>query len=294
MTNTYFCFSDESGGYQQYMSSRNSEKIPFYVRTSLIINSKDWKDLNHKFLCLKQDYDIPYNRELKWSDIFSVKKNSKKTPEHLKSYDYNTLLGFVDKSLGLLNELEEREIILTFSPNNQGLNWRESTLIKNHIKCHLQRIEKTFKHPPFNKICVLFVDPISSNLTKGIDKTVGEFYNELFLNGDDFMNYNNIIDCINFQPSHQSCGIQLSDYISGVFLSFLRYNTQEPNNYKEGVGLFYKHIREKIRKSSHNNIFGWGVIDVPHNEKNRMYIKEKFSDLDLESIIGDINPSIVF
>ena len=123
MAGTYFCFSDECGGYMKTMSTKQLNSHPFYIRTTLLINSKEWKHLNQEFRNLKVKYSLPYSKELKWCNLWSLKSyqtTPEKRPlnqeiEYLESYDYAKLVEFIDEALGLLKKLKEKKIIATLS-----------------------------------------------------------------------------------------------------------------------------------------------------------------------------------
>ena len=70
----FFAFSDENGDYKKEKTKNFLRAHPYYCRCTLIINGLDWKTLNHYFLEIKNNYDLPENREIKWSYIWSLRK----------------------------------------------------------------------------------------------------------------------------------------------------------------------------------------------------------------------------
>lgn len=279
MSNTYFCFSDESGGYYQYIKDRQLKKHPFYLRGTLMFNSNEWKNLNQRFLELKQEFNIPLQTEIKWSDLYPSKKGKfNKRRKWVKDYEYHELLDFIDRSLELISTLSDKKIILTFTPNEKDFSWSNSITLKKHLNFHLQRINNELSTFPFNKVGLVFLDSVSEYLSNDENVKLSKFYNDLFLNGDEYIrNYSQLIDCVSFQQSNQSSGIQLSDFISGTFYSFLKYEQSISNEYEEGTRMFFKHVFPYLRISEDEDRtpIGYGIIDVHVGKKYRTWISQK-------------------
>lgn len=128
---TYLCFSDECGDYKPKMKEKPLKAHPYYIRTTLFINSNEWRVLNNNFRNLKKKYSIPLSKELKWNNIWTLRKlkqQNKPIPnniEHLKNADYNKLISFVEEVLNLINTLNEKKIIITYTKNSEQNNFDE-------------------------------------------------------------------------------------------------------------------------------------------------------------------------
>lgn len=276
MPGTYFCFSDECGGYNQMMSSKQLISHPFYIRTTLLMNSKEWKHLNNEFRTLKIKYSLPLSKELKWCNLWSIKSyqtTPKKYPldkeiEYLGDYDYLKLIEFVNESLGLLKSLKEKKIIATYTKNSPKNSLTEKLLLKYHLQEHMQRLEMELQNNE-NNLGVLFIDP----LNKSKDELFRNIYNELFEGGDFLTKYKFIKDSLNIENSHHSVGIQITDYISGTFNSILKVSPK--NDYKFGVQMFYEHVYPNLRKNRNGAIQGFGIREVPRDGNVRAWIIEK-------------------
>lgn len=139
MSNTYFCFSNECDCYKPHMMGKPLKVHPFYIRSTLIMNSNEWKVLNTNFKSLKAKYNIP----IKWTHIWSLRNlqtNKKPVPEKadfklLESFDYRVLIEFIEESLNLVNVLKEKKIILIYTKNsnNHGTKTTREWLV-NQIK----------------------------------------------------------------------------------------------------------------------------------------------------------------
>jgi len=273
MGDTYFCFSDENGDYKPSMSKKQLQRHPFYIRTTLIMNANEWKKLNSDFRNLKENYGLPTSKEIKWAYLWNLryfKKNNKPIPEKrefkfLEDFDYHHLIEFVEKALELIETLEEKKIITTFTKNDTVPTINEKSLLSMHLQEHMQRIEMELQVDVGN-LGVLFFDPVSEKK----NRMFRQIYYELFENGDFIKKYSFIKDSLNFENSHQSVGIQIADYVSGAFSSVLK---SDYGDYSLGIKMFNKSIKPYLRK--HNgNIFGAGIREVPSNDDTRNWIRE--------------------
>ena len=73
---TYFGFSDECGDYLQGINEKQLKTHPFYIRSTLLINSSEWKKLNSLFQHLKTTYELPKHKEVKWSYLWQIGRAS--------------------------------------------------------------------------------------------------------------------------------------------------------------------------------------------------------------------------
>ena len=200
MSTTYFCFSDECGCYNPQMSPNQLKSHPFYIRTTLIMNSCEWKELNDKFRKLKEEFSIPLSKELKWANIWTLKKlqeqhktiSAKSDIKYLERYDYCKLIEFVGKALALINSLKEKRIIATYTKNRESFITSEKAILAFHLQELMQRIEMTLQVKEDN-LGVLFIDPVSNEK----NELFRDFYNGLFENGDFINKYKYLKDSLN-------------------------------------------------------------------------------------------------
>lgn len=277
MADTYFCFSDECGAYSHPMSKKFLNRHPFYIRTTLLMNSMDWKDLNKKFKELKSKYSIPLSKEVKWAYLWTLlecEKHGKDLPDEikfLKHLGYSGTLGFITESLALIQTMKEKTIVITFTNNNTDNSNTEKNILKWHLQEHMQRIEMTLQVDEQN-LGVLFFDP----LNKEKDEMLREIYHELYYQDEFIENFHFIKDSLNIEKSHHSVGIQIADYISGCFSSILK--SEVTNDYTTGVKLFFDYVYPFIR-THHGKLLGYGIREVPRSKANRDFIQKKLSEL---------------
>jgi hypothetical protein len=260
----FFGFSDECGSYQIEKTKKYLSAHPHYIRSTLLIKAEEWKKLNKSFIELKTLYSLPLEREIKWAYLwqlrnFQIKKQivpSNKDFKFLEEYDYHDLIVFVDECLNLLNELEYKRIIISHTDNVNCSKINEKSMLKMHLQEHMQRIEMEIQTKNEENLAVLFFDPVCENT----DKLLRDIYFELFNSGDFIDSYKHIKDSLNIEHSHQSVGIQISDFISGTFSAFLK--GRNSTNYDLGKQMFFKYIHPNLR-TYNGTIWGVGIREVP-------------------------------
>jgi hypothetical protein len=278
MSNTYFCFSDECGEYYQNITHRQLLTHPFYVRSTLLINSSEWKFLNNRFRELREKYGIPFG-EIKWVNLWSLRnyqKNQKEVPEktgfkHLENIDYHTIIDFIEESLSILNELNSKKIIITYTRNNKARGYSEKKILTFHLQEHMQRIEMELQEHEDN-LGVLFFDPVSTIKNEMFRK----IYNKLYQNGDFINNYSFIKDSLNIENSHHSVGIQIADFISGAFSALLKSSPDK--DYSRGTKMFFNSVYPNLRKNLYTGVHGWGIREVPSGILTRKWIKTQIQE----------------
>jgi hypothetical protein len=276
MADTYFCFSDECGDYKQNMTEKQLRNHPYYIRSTLLINSNEWKILNLNFRELKNKYGLPLSKELKWANIWTVRNfqiNNKPIPDkygikHFEKFDYHSLINFVEEALLLINGLKEKKIIATYTKNSNQYITSEKSMILFHLQEHMQRLEMELQVDEGN-LGVLFFDPVGSEK----DNLFREIYNDLFENGDFIRSYKSIKDSLNIENSHHSVGIQIADYVSGAFSSILKASIDI--DYSRGVRMFFNSVYPNLRHSWNGSIQGYGIREVPRSVPTRKWLIEQ-------------------
>lgn len=278
MSTTYFCFSDECGDYQPGMNAKKLAIHPFYIRTTLIINSCEWKTLNRRFRELRKKHKMPHG-EIKWANLWSLRNYQKKGQEipeksgfkHLEKVDYHNILDFIEEVLTLVNELNEKKIIVTYTKNSTGPGYSEKKILSFHLQEHMQRIEMELSSNEDN-LGVLFFDPV--NEVK--NEHFREIYNDLYENGDFIDSYSFIKDSLNIENSHHSVGIQLADFISGTFSALLKSCPEK--DYSRGVKMFFDSVHPNLRRCWATGVHGWGIREVPSSNITRNWIKAQMRE----------------
>lgn len=273
---TYFVFSDEAGGYRSNPDLSFCIKQPYYVRSGVIIDVDSWNFLKSKFFELKRVNNIPTNKEIKWSYLWSLTKHANnkeiipidKPYYFLKDYSLPALYDFVIKSCELLSECPLCKIVLTVTFNEFANSWSKATIYKMHLQEIMQRIEMEIQDEE-NNLAILFFDSTDRN----VDNLLREAYSRIYFQGDFIQAYAHIKDSISFELSHQSFGVQIADYAAGSFNGFLR-------DYKFSSDLFDNHLCKLLRREkSTGKILGFGIREVPSNKVIRSHLESRLTKL---------------
>jgi len=273
---TYFVFSDESGEYRASPNDIFCKRRPYYVRSAVILSVEDWALLREKYSELKGEYNLPTNKEIKWSYLWSLTKHynnqesipSKKPYYFLKDYKLSTLCDFVIRSCELLLGCSFCKIVLTVTPNKATNAWSKSSIYKWHLQEIMQRIEMEIQHKQDN-LAIIFFDATD----RDVDRLLREAYSSIYFQGDFIEKYSHIKDSISLELSHHSFGIQIADYTSGSFNGFLR-------DYEFSTRLFHSHLYRLLRcELGTNEILGFGIREVPRNKQFRSQLENKLINL---------------
>lgn len=236
----------------------------------------EWLYLDYLFRQLKQEFGLTPQTEVKYSDIWTVYNYQRDTTrklerrlQSLKDYPVEDLIEFIKRTLSLLEELQCVKIIITVTKNGDIGTISERFIYTTHIQNLMQRVQKEFEedeNPQTNEnLCVIFIDPVSAQ----INKLLTNSYYELYLHGDYFNQFFTIKDCLHFELSHHSSGIQIADFIAGVTYGYLKGR-------KNSVEIFNWYIRPYLRQCTDGKITGWGIIEIPTDEKVRKYLADNF------------------
>jgi hypothetical protein len=276
---TYFVFSDENGEYKPTPNAHFCGNYPFYIRSAVILDVESWTQLKNQFTNLKLSYELPVNKEIKWSYLWSLTKQIDNleviTPDKpyyfLKDYKLSRLKEFVGESCKLLCSCPLCKIVLTVTFNETENSWSKYNIQKMHLQEIMQRIEMDL-HKEDNNLAVIFFDATSQD----VDKLLREAYNDLYYHGDFIKKYSHIKDSISFELSHHSFGIQLADYVAGSFNGSL-------HDYQFSKNLFRDYLYQLLRREeTTNKILGYGIREVPSSADKRSWIEEKLNKLETD------------
>jgi hypothetical protein len=272
----YFAFSDESGNYKQDRNHRFNQLNPYYIRASFTMEGDEWHYLDSLFGDLKKEYNIPPLFEVKYADLWTLQQYQSQHQRKLKTrlqtlidYPVEKLKEFVERAIALLGALDHSQIVLTISKNDRFGTPSETDVLIWHIKNLMQRFQmdlESCSDSSSDNLGIIFLDPIHPK----IDNLLTEAYNQLSIYGDRFMNFSSIKDCLHFEVSHHSCGIQIADYIAGITYGYLHYNREY------NVGVFNRQIRPLLRESTDGKIMGYGIIEIPSDSRVRSFLSEQF------------------
>jgi len=275
----YFVFSDESGDYKPERDNNYTINTPFYIRTALIIDSSEWKELSEKYYELKKKFGISPSKEIKWHclwQLWKFKNKGTQLPkdcEFLKEIRYKKLESFIENSILLIQDLKYRKIIITITNNSSGIKVQKKDLLKMHLQDIMERVELEFNQSA-NDLAIIFID----NVNETIDRYLREIYSEFFIKGDFIKKYSHIMDSLSIEYSHHSVAIQIVDFLSGCSLNFFKsifMNKNFEKNFEFSRKIFKDYIFQYLRRSQDDELFGYGIKETPEDEQFRNELKNK-------------------
>jgi len=296
---TYFVFSDESGKYNENYRNRGHK---YFVRSALLFDSANWLAVKTRIDALKVQAQIPVETEFKWNYmrlIYNHQKGGRRIRPKggaypFRKHDIDELIAFVRRTISLFHRYGESKIICTFTENLPIRRWRillggstategtsrnptRQNICKWHLQELMQRVEMEMQRS--NSLAVVFFDEESDRTT---EKHVRNCYHDMYHNGDFIKNYQHIKDSLCFEDSSHSTGIQVADYIAGIFNAFL-------NDDDISYALMRDCILPILRKESTGDYLGYGIREVPRDESKRQSVSEKIKrKLLVEQRAGDI------
>jgi hypothetical protein len=266
----FFAFSDESGKYKKERTDKFISKNPFYCRSAVLLEARDWTRLRNEFNSLKKRMlQTDPEQEVKWSYIWSLFKHFQKKEEvpekkpyfSLRNHSLDRLVEFIRLTLQLLKECPSCRVILTLT-----FNEREKTRpveMKEILKLHLSHILNVIEEE-MNKIpecvCVVFLN----REEPAVERRLKEVLTEIYRNNHQ-SRFPHIKDSLDFEYFTQSFGSQLADYYAGVFNGCCRL-------YPQSIDLFRHQVWPKIVKKK-DEVLGYGITEIPEGAQNRASLK---------------------
>lgn len=278
---TYFLFSDECGAYIPEPNEGFLSSHPYYVRTSLLVPSSEYRDLCQSYIELKHQFDLPAEKEIKWSNQWTLRKIQKSGDElskshdlyFLKDYDYHKLIDFVENSIDLVSRISGVTVLTSVTRNHANWKMTKKRCYEMHIENHMQRVQFEMENNGYN-IAVMFFDSVNDKT----DRLLRDIYADLTRINRFKVEFSHIKDSLNIEHSHQSIGVQMADLVAGAVNSFFKAQNS-PNNYERGLKMFKESIKPRLRCVD-GEICGFGIMEIPRNSHLRRQIRAYLNKLD--------------
>lgn len=265
----YFIFTDEAGVYQKDPSGAHILSHPFYIRSNVRMSIDDYRQYQIEMQRINGEYEIPFDQEIKWSDLWSKTKGKSRNKliaqmsvDRLKSYYCRVFEAATEKD-SLMFIFTVTDII------GRTCRWGIKPLYKAHLQNAFQRIQMDLDST------VSFATFVMDELNVDTIKEIKSACHEFTMNGD-FVKYKNLYQGVLTENSLYSPGIQLADYSAGVMNGYLRGKIVKPGNYQFAMELYDKYISQRLRRYSNGTIVSYGIIDIPNRTPFRDQLKSIF------------------
>lgn len=269
----YFVFTDEAGAYQKNPNGAHIRSHPFYIRANVCISIDDYRQYQIEMQRINGEYEIPFDEEIKWSDLW-IKKKNKSRNDLIARMSFDRLKGYYRKVFELATA--KKSTMFLFSVTDmvgRTCGWRIEPLYKAHLQDAFQRIQMDLSCT--DCFATFVMDELNVETIREIKSACHEFT----MNGD-FVKYKNLYQGVLTENSLYSPGIQLADYAAGVLNGYLRGKIVQPGNYQFATDIYEEFIRPHLRKHSNGTIVGFGIVDVPKTASFRGQLASIFDIVD--------------
>ncbi|MBP5593485.1 MAG: DUF3800 domain-containing protein [Clostridia bacterium] len=251
----YFVFTDEAGAYQRRPSDAHIRSHPFYIRSNVLMSIDDYRQYQIEMQRISGEYEIPYDEEIKWSDLWSKTKNKPRN-DFIKRITISRLKGYYRKVFETAISKNSLRFMFTVTDIvGKTCDWSREPIYKSHLQDAFQRIQMDMGVDDF---ATFIMDELNEETLKQIKTACHAFT----VKGD-FVNYKNIYQGVLTENSLYSPSIQLADYAAGVMNGYLRGKIVSPGKYQFATDLFNEFIQPHIRRHFNGKIVGYGVVDIP-------------------------------
>lgn len=265
----YFVFTDEAGAYQRRPSDAHIRSHPFYIRSNVVMSIDDYRQYQIDMQRISGEYEIPFDEEIKWSDLWSKMKGNPRNDliaripiKRLKGYYRRIFETAVGKG-------STRFMFTVTDIVGRTCGWRSEPVYKSHLQDAFQRIQMDMGTADFATF-------VMDELNEGTLKQIKAACHEFTVHGD-FVDYKNLYQGVLTENSLYSPGIQLADYAAGVMNGYLRGKIVSPGNYQFATDLYDEFIKPRLRHSSNGTVAGYGVVDIPKKTPFRRQLNEVFN-----------------
>ena len=263
----YFVFTDEAGVYQRRPNDSHIRSHPFYIRSNVLMSIDDYRQYQIDMQRIAGEYEIPFDEEIKWSDLWGKVKNNPRTATVAKM-PVERLKGYYRKVLETATSKLSTVFVFTVT-NMHGSPCfqKESTIYEFHLRNAFQRIRYQISESDF---AVFVMDELNVSTVKQIKNVC----HAITVKGD-FVEYKNLYQGVLTENSLYSPGIQLADYVAGVLNGYLRGKIVSHGKYQFATDLFEGYIKTRLRRSNNGQVVGYGIVAAPNNQ----VFKEKLIEI---------------
>jgi|GEM_PF-6355861 len=260
----YSCYSDESGDYIKDPENEFLDDHPRFYRVNYMIKENDYPYVRRACENYKTIFGLPLDKEFKYTFLYPIKKyqdgdwDKPKTDgiEPFVDIKYENLLQFVESCLDVLDEVNF-EVIIIVTENKKLTTCTPERLYEMHMEDLLPRVCQSISSAS-GQLGTFYFDK-----DENIEGVLSDaYYNVIKTNHFD-LPYEKLKECLNFEDSKHSIGIQLADYVTGCCAGFIK------SVFKKGYGeesrrMFIEYIFPNLRCKG-VNISGYGIKGVPNN-----------------------------
>lgn len=265
----YFVFTDEAGAYNSSPSDAFVRSHPYYIRANVLMSIDDYRIYQLDMQRISGEYEIPFDEEIKWSDLWSKIKHNPRNGL-IERMPENRLKGYYRRVFEIATGMDSTRFLFTLTDIiGRTCRWTSDFVYKTHLQDAFQRIQMDMGADDF---ATFVMDELNVETLRQIKTACHSFT----VHGD-FVNYSNLYQGVLTENSLYSPGIQLADYSAGVMNGCLRGKIVSPGNYQFATDLFNDYVLPYLRKSNYGQIVGYGIVDIPKRTPFRGQLESVFN-----------------
>lgn len=265
----YFVFTDEAGTYLRYPGDAHIRSHPFYIRSNVVMAIDDYRQYQVEMQRISGEYEIPFDEEIKWSDLWSKTKGNPRN-DLISQIPLNRLKRYYRKIFEMATRKESTCFLFTVTDIvGRTCDLNTDTIYRFHMQDAFQRLEMDMRSK--NGFATFVMDELNADTIRQIKAVCHAFTMQ-----GDLVQYKHLYQGVLIENSLYSPGIQLADYAAGVMNGYLRRMIISPENYQFATELFDEFIEPRIRCHTNGKVVGYGVIDIPKHTAFRGQIESLF------------------
>ena len=140
----YFVFTDEAGAYQRRPSDAHIRSHPFYIRSNVVMEIDDYRQYQIDMQRISGEYEIPFDKEIKWSDLWSKTKGNPRN-DLISLMSPNRLKGYYRKIFETAAGKESTYFMFTVTDIvGRTCDLNNDTVYRFHMQDAFQRLQMDF------------------------------------------------------------------------------------------------------------------------------------------------------
>ena len=157
--NTYFVFTDEAGAYQRKPNEKHIRSHPFYIRANVLMSIEDYRQYQMDMQRISGEYEIPFDEEIKWSDLWSKIKRKPRN-DLIARMPENRLKGYYRRIFETATEKASTCFLYTVTDIvGRTCNLNSDTIYRFHLQDAFQRIQMDMRS--VNGFAVFVMDELN-------------------------------------------------------------------------------------------------------------------------------------
>ena len=166
----YFVFTDEAGTYQHRPSEAHIRSHPFYIRSNVVMSIDDYRQYQIDMQRISGEYEIPFDEEIKWADLWSKTKNNPRN-DLIAQMPFNRLMGYYRKIYETAVAKDSTQFMFTVTDIvDRTCDLDNDKVYRFHMQDAFQRMQMDMRSA--NGFATFVMDDLNEETIKQISRAV--------------------------------------------------------------------------------------------------------------------------